>query len=196
MNTANRVLWSVIGGLLVVAGVIGVLASQGWLPGVDQHRLLFARDAGATWDSWGAWAPTLAIAAGAVVVLLGVWLLRAELRVHARPRLPDTSLRTPTGPDSVGGHTRVDTAVLARAMRRDLQADPAIKGAHVRITGHPEHPEVSLRLDVEQGTDLQPIRGHVDRALDRLAATMPGDPTIDQVLVSTAGGRPPGRRVS
>lgn len=195
MNTANRVLWSILGGVLVVAGVLGILASQGWLPGVDQHRLLFASDAGATWNRWGAWAPALAIAAGVVLALLGFWLLRAELRVHARPSLPDTELRTPRGPDGVGGRTQVDTAVLARAMRKDLQSEPSISSAHVRITGRPEHPEVSLRLEVAQGADLHPVHDHVDRALRRLAATMPGAPTLDEVLVSSARGGAPRRRV-
>jgi hypothetical protein len=195
VNTANRVLWGVIGALVALAGVAGILANQGWLPGVDPHRLLFADDAGATWNRWGAWAPILTIAAGVVLALLGAWLLRAELRLHDRPGLPDTTLPAPATAGEAGGRTRVDTAVLARAMRRDLQSDPAIKGAHVRITGRPEHPEVSVRLEVEHGTDLHPVRGHVDRALDRLAATMPGAPTIDQVLVSTAGGRAPRRRV-
>ena len=137
MNTANRVLWSVIGAVLVLAGVVGILASQGWLAGVDQHRLLFAPDAGDTWNRWGNWAPALAIAAGVILALLGLWLLRAELRVHARPSMPDTDLRTPPRPDGVGGRTQVDTSVLARAMRRDLQSDPAISSAHVRITGRP-----------------------------------------------------------
>jgi len=195
VNTKNRVLWSIIGGVLVLAGVVGILVSQGWLPGVDQHRLLFAPDAGDTWNRWGNWAPALAIAAGAIVALLGFWLLRAELRVHARPSMPDTDLRTPRRPDGVGGRTQVDTSVLARAMRRDLQSDPAISSAHVRITGRPEHPEVSLRLEVARGTDLHPVREYVDRALDRLAATMPGAPTIDEVLVSSAGGNAPRRRV-
>jgi len=196
VNTANRVLWGIIGALIALAGVTGILANQGWLPGVDPHRLLVDPDAGATWNRWGTWAPTLTIVVGVVLALLGAWLLRAELRLHDRPRLPDTTLRAATTGDGAGGRTRVDTAVLARAMRRDLQSDPAVKGAHVRITGRPEHPEVSVRLEVEQGTDLQPVRGHVERALDRLAATMPGAPTIDQVLVSTAGGRAPRRRVT
>ncbi len=196
MNTANRVLWSVIGGVLVLAGAAGILASQGWLPGVDQHRLLFTTDAGATWHRWGVWAPILSIAVGVILAFLGFWLLRAELRVHARPSLPDTSLRTPTGAPGAGGRTRVDTSVLARAMRQDLQSDPYIKGAHVRITGKPEHPEVSLRLEVEKDSDLHPVREHVNRALDRLAATMPGTPTIDEVLVSAARGGRPTRRVS
>jgi len=195
VNTANRVLWSIIGGVLVLAGVVGILASQGWLPGVDEHRLLFDPDAGDAWNRWGGWAPALAIAAGVILTVLGFWLLRAELRVHARPSLPDTDLRTPRRPDGVGGRTQVDTAVLARAMRRDLQSDPAINTAHVRITGRPEHPEVSLRLEVAQGTDLHPVRNRVDRALDRLAATMPGAPTIDEVLVSSAGRGAPRRRV-
>jgi len=195
VNTANRVLWSILGGVLVLAGVVGILASQGWLPGVSQHRLLLPSDTGATWNRWGGWAPALAIAAGVVLALLGAWLLRAELRVHARPSLPDTDLRTPRRPDRVGGRTQVDTAVLARAMRRDLQSEPAISSAHVRITGRPEHPEVSLRLEVAQGADLHPVHDHVDRALQRLAATMPGAPTIDEVLVSSARGGAPRRRV-
>lgn len=196
MNTANRVLWCVIGAVLVLAGVFGIVASQGWLPAVDQHGVLLDPDADATWNRWGAWAPTIAIAAGAIVAVLGLMLLRAESRVHARPSLPDTTLRTPAGVNSAGGRTRVDTAVLARAMRKDLQAEPSINRAHVRITGRPESPEVSLRLEVEQGTDLHPVRDHVNRALGRLAATMPGAPTIDEVLVSATRGRPPSRRVT
>lgn len=146
------------------------------------------------------WAPILAIVAGAVVAGLGLWLLRAELRIHARPSMPDTTMpdRTPpaTAPSgTAGGYTRVDTAVLVRAMRKDLQADPRINRAHVRITGRPDHPEVSLRLDVEQGIDLQPVHERVNRTLDRFTAMMPGTPTIDEVLVSSGRGAPAGRRV-
>jgi hypothetical protein len=195
VNTANRVLWSIIGGVLALAGVAGILASQGWLPGVGQHRLLLPDDTGETWNRWGGWAPALAITAGVVLAGLGLLLLRAELRVHPRASLPDLDARTPLEPDGVGGHTRVDTAVLARAMRRDLQSDPSISSAHVRITGRPEQPEVSVRLEVAQGTDLHPVREHVTRALDRLAATMPGAPTIDEVLVSSARGGSSARRV-
>ena len=37
MNTGNRVLWSIIGALLLAAGVVGVLASQGRLSNVDRN---------------------------------------------------------------------------------------------------------------------------------------------------------------
>jgi hypothetical protein len=186
VNTANRVLWIVVGSVLAVAGAVGILASQGRLPGVDAHRVLLSPNAGHTWHRFGAWAPTLAVVAGLVLIVLGWLLLRAELRVHPKPALPDMHLR---GPDPAGypGRTNLETAVLARAMSRDLRSAPQISDAHVRITSGRDRPEVSLRLRVNQGADLNLVSDHVSHALSRLAATMPGEPAIDQVLVSTVG---------
>lgn len=205
MNRANRLLWAAIGVVLLLAGVAAILAGRGRLFGVDPHRVLLDPRAGETWNRWGAWAPIVAIAAGVVLAGLGLWLLRAELRIHERPSLPDIALR-PTQPaddragragherhGAVGGQTRIETAVLARAMRRDLQSDPRINRAHVRISGRPGRPEVSLRLEIDQDTELVRVHERVNRALDRLAATMPGTPIIDEVLVSA--GRATGRRV-
>lgn len=191
MNTANRVLWLVIGAVLALAGILGILANRGWLPGADRTATLFASGAGATWRRYGAWAPALVIAAGVVLVVLGALLLRAELRAHRTRAMKDLTLY-PTGDDQPGptGRTRVDTAVLARAMRQDLQSDPRISSAHVRITGHPDRPEVFLRLEIDQLADLRPVRDRVTHSLDRLAATMPGHPTIHEVLINSSRRAP------
>ena len=189
MNRANRVLWTVIGALLVLAGAAGIAANRGWLPGVDTSRVLFAQDAGHTWHRLGFWAPLLAIVAGVVLAVLGVLLIRAELRLHERPAMTDLTL--PAGTDTgTGGRTEVDTGTLARAMRRDLRSGGGISDARVRITGRPDHPTVSLHLWVDPGLGLAPVHARVQRSLQRLAATRPGEPTVEDVLVTVEDSQP------
>jgi hypothetical protein len=181
------VLWTVIGALLVLAGAAGIAANRGWLPGVDTSRVLFAQDAGHTWHRMGFWAPLLAIVAGVVLAILGILLLRAELRLHERPAMTDLTI--PASPGTAG-RTEVDTGTLARAMRRDLRSGSGISDARVRITGHPDHPAVSLHLWVDPGLGLAPVHARVERSLQRLAATMPGEPKVEDVLVTVSDKQP------
>jgi hypothetical protein len=189
MNRFNRALWTVIGALLVLAGAAGIAANRGWLPGVDTTRVLLSPNAGHNWHRLGFWAPLLAIVAGVILALLGALLIRAELRLHERPAMTDLTIAASAG---TAGRTEVDTGTLARAMRRDLRAGAGISDARVRITGHPDHPSVSLHLWVDQGVGLAPVHARVERSLQRLAATMPGEPKVDDVLV-TVGDKQPAR---
>ena len=80
MNTGNRVLWSIIGALLLAAGVVGVLASQGTFSNVDRNQPLLTTGMIDWWNARSALAAGLTIAAGLLTAVLGFLLLRAQLR--------------------------------------------------------------------------------------------------------------------
>ena len=104
MNTGNRVLWiAILGAVLTAAGVLGILANQGALAGVESTDRLADGDLVSRWHSWGGLATGIAIAAGLLVALLGFLLLRAQLRGRGGASLPDLSMSaTPTAPPASG----------------------------------------------------------------------------------------------
>ena len=95
MNRGNRVLWSVIGLVLLAAGVLGVLASQGWLPGVDPDRPILTSATVRRWNSWGNWAFVGTTALAILLAVLGVLLFSRQLRRGAGVRLRDLLVRGP-----------------------------------------------------------------------------------------------------
>src|SRR5690606_18417281 len=79
-NTANRVIWTIVGVILLALGVLGVLASLDRLPGFDASTPLLSDEVTSTWRSWGAWAPIVSIVVGLLLIGLGILLFRAQIR--------------------------------------------------------------------------------------------------------------------
>ncbi|HEX6871477.1 MAG TPA: hypothetical protein VF163_10305 [Micromonosporaceae bacterium] len=182
MNTANRVLWICVSLVLLAIGVLGILASQGWLDGVDTGTAVLPNSLNARWRDAGFWAPTLAIVVGLVLVALGVLLLWAQFRRRGGSTMPDLDL-----PDG-HGHTRVASRTLVRALSTDLSGDRDIQDAWVRLTGTPDQPRLLLRLLVAPGADLSRVRRYVDTALTRFSTTSGIDPQVADVEVRMSGG--------
>jgi hypothetical protein len=195
VNTANRVLWIVVGLLLLAAGVVGALASQGRLPGVDRGSTLLTPAAGERWRDWGGWAPAASIAAALLLASLGFLLLRAQLRGHAGPDMPDVLLPPrPSGDEAQApggaGRTLVTTPALNRALTRDLQTHRRVRRAAVHLTGKPRRPALLVRLAVAPDADIPELRAYVDQSLGRLTSTSGVHPHLDEVVVSMATQEP------
>ncbi|MPZ27937.1 MAG: hypothetical protein GEV12_16375 [Micromonosporaceae bacterium] len=165
-NAANRTLWTVIGLLLTVAGVAGVLANRGWLPGVDADAPLAWPELREWWQDTDPWGLVVVGLLGLVAAVLGLILLLAELRRRPARALAELRLahRQP-------GSTRVPGGVIGHGLERDLARDPGIRHAAVAVTGAAPGPDLWIQLDVEQRADFAAIREHVDEALDRFSRT-------------------------
>jgi hypothetical protein len=197
VNTVNRVLWIVVGVVLLAAGVVGTLASLGRL-GVDPDTPVLATDAIGRWRQWsGGWVLAVAIAAALLVALLGLLLVRAELRGQAGPTMPDLLLEPqPPAPDAGrtdAGRTVVAATALDHALSRDLQAHRRVRRAAAHLSGKPNAAtQLHVRLAVTPDADLTELQTHLDHALLRLADTSGVRPNRREVVV-TMGGQQPGR---
>ncbi|MFC0531721.1 hypothetical protein [Phytohabitans kaempferiae] len=184
-DAANRALWTVIGLVLLLAGVAGVLAHYDRLPGVTTPSAVLWPALVTGWRDISPWGHILVIVVGLLVALLGLWLARLQLRTtgerglrdltggelkraHASPS-GDTVELQPEQP--VPGETTVRAQALEKALRRDLARQPGIHAAKVDITGAAAHPHLAVRLDLPPDTDLARVRAIADDALSRFATT-------------------------
>ncbi|GAA1742351.1 hypothetical protein [Luedemannella helvata] len=97
MNAGNRALWIVVSLLLIGLGVLGVLAHYGRLPGTDPSLPLLSPDVRDWWNSWDVWATVAAVAVGLILAVLGVMLMRAQLRRRGRADMPDLKMPAERG---------------------------------------------------------------------------------------------------
>jgi hypothetical protein len=185
MTVGNRILWIVIGVLLTAAGVFGVLANLGRLPGLDRDRMLLSAGVAQRWHTWGGWATGAVVLAGLIVALLGFLLLRAQLRGRGGAPMPDLRL----GPDGAG-HTRVSHQALQHALTRDLLGSQYVNKAAVRLVGDSDKPDVLVRLAVGPDTDITRLHAHVSGALDRFETTSGVRPHLRDVVVAMADQQP------
>jgi hypothetical protein len=145
LRTVNRVLFTLIGLILLCAGGIALAQGQGWgvpswWPYSGPDDVLLSKADRVRWkdDDW--WWP-VAITALAVIVVLALWWLLAQLR---RARLSEVEV------DSRDG----DGALLrGRALEGVLEGEAAsldgVARARARLTGRRRNPAARVRLLLE-----------------------------------------------
>lgn len=183
----NRTLWTVIGLVLLAAGVTGLLAGYGVLSFVDRQQVVLPPELIAGWNrNEGRWL-AVTIVGGLLVALLGLLLLRAQFRRRGGPTMPD--LYMPMSPEPAEapqpdrGGTEVASRALHRALQRDFESDQQVRDAAVRLTGPPDHPRLLVRLAVAADTDVARLADHVDRVMHRFTTTSGVQPDLSEVVV-------------
>jgi hypothetical protein len=182
----NRTLWTIIGLVLLAAGVVGLLAGYGALPFVDRQQVLLPPELIDVWNRYRPWSLALTIVAGLLVAVLGLLLLRAQFRRRGGPPMADLYLLPspePTEAPQPEGGTGVASRALHRALQRDLESDQQIRDAAVRLTGPPHHPRLLVRLAVTADADVGRLAGHVDRVMHRFTTTSGVQPDVSEVVV-------------
>jgi hypothetical protein len=195
MNVGNRVLWSIIGLLLLAAGVLGVLANRGWL-GFSRDESMLTANGAQPWRDWPGWLIASVIVAGLLVALLGLMIVRAELRARGGAPMADLALREPAAPPDLtvepapAGKTVISTSALKQSLTRDLERARQVRDAAVNIVGPHGRPQLLVRLSVTQDAELAPLAEHVDRAVARFARTSGLAPEVAEVTVKVADRQP------
>ncbi|MFE2487741.1 alkaline shock response membrane anchor protein AmaP [Streptomyces mirabilis] len=137
----------------------------------------------ARWSGQGWWWPAV-IAELALVVLLALWWLLAQLRQRHPGALPVGGT-----PPQEGGELR-DRA-LSDAITAEAGALPGVEHAAVRITGRPAHPRTRVGLTLTSqaapGTVLDVLCEGPLRTVRRSTGS-PGMPT--EVRLQVAGHKP------
>ncbi len=184
LDRANRLVGTIVGVALVAAGAVGLLRSYGLVfsdEAMDDPVLLQqVRDWVADNDWWFWWAAFLA---ALVLAYLGWRWLRVQL-------LPSPSLGELTVASTDTGRTTLPSRALADAVTQQLEDDPEVTAARVRVVGNEREPTLDVRASVADGADLEAVRyrvegeavGRARTALERpdLTATVRyrlGDPT-------------------
>jgi hypothetical protein len=184
LDRANRLVGTIVGAALVAAGAVGLLRSYGLVfsdEAMDDPVLLQqVRDWVADNDWWFWWAAFLA---ALVLAYLGWRWLRVQL-------LPSPSLGELTVASTDTGRTTLPSRALADAVTQQLEDDPEVTAARVRVVGSEREPTLDVRASVADGADLEAVRyrvegeavGRARTALERpdLTATVRyrlGDPT-------------------
>jgi hypothetical protein len=183
----NRLLWTIIGAVLLAGGLLGLLAGFSVLPTVGSQQTLLTPAMIDAWNRNRTLALTITIVAGAGLALLGILLLRAMLRRRGGALMRDIYIEQPKAdefaPEHLHGSTEVASKALHDAFQEDLETDRQVRRAAVRLTGPTDHPQLLVRLAVTPDADIARLAGHLDQAVDRFATTSGVRPHISDVLV-------------
>ncbi len=189
MVVFNRLLGALIGLLLLAIGVTGLALGSGALGSRFAHTAPLPAAV-----AQHAMAPTdndLIVLAllGLLGLLVGLLLLRADLRAPGQPHMRD--LRYQQSSDEPGrrrGRTAVRTGGLEHGLRQSLGALPDVRWAHAQLAGSPERPDLLIELEVDAEARLSTLKSEVGRAIERFQLTSGRQPST-QVRIRLAPAR-------
>lgn len=154
-GTANRVWLTILGLLCLAAGVWVVLLAAG-VVGVAEDPVLSGPPEAVTGPDY---APVVALIAGLLLGLLGLWWLLAQIprRVAAGQfRLQE---------DAVRGITVCDPSVLASAVQHETDRIPGVVGSTALVRGTAEAPDLTLKVTVNSRADIGEIINRIQGAV-------------------------------
>ncbi len=189
MALFNRLLGALIGLLLLAIGVSGLTLGLGPLGSRFAHTAplpaALAQQAMSPTDN------DLIVLAllGLLALLVGLLLLRAELRAPGQARMRDLRYQQSSAePGRRRGRTGVRTGGLEHGLRQSLGALSDVRWAHARLAGNPERPNLLIELEVDAEAQLSTLKSEVGRAIDRFQLTSGRQPST-QVRIRLAPAR-------
>jgi membrane protein implicated in regulation of membrane protease activity len=196
VNTANRVLWTVLGFLLTAAGAAGLAVSLGWIGGVNSHAPLWLP----RWTTWWhshLWIAILCLTVLAIVaIVVGLGLARRQLRRRAEPTITQLNGDQVSGPAGTRTeHLTIRARGISRGAATDLVRYREVSEASVALTGDPRTPTMDARLEVTPRVKVATLAEHFAASKRRLAATLGSEPQ-PRVLITIAHDGTRTRRVT
>lgn len=170
----NRFLLLVTGVLLLLAGLATLALGQGMLSWWDQAPAADDQLLGS--GSLPPWAPAAVLALSGLVTVCGLWWALAAIPRSHRAR--EFQLHD----DGRQGVTRLDNGALQQAVGESAQQLNGIVGATVRLQGTAHHPDVTIKVDVDERVD---IAATIDRLHSEVLADLETvlEASLDQVRV-------------
>lgn len=157
---AERTLTFLVGLLALLAGAAVLVVSLGWLGTFRAQRPLLDPLAVDWLGREPEIARTVAIVAGMLLFVLGVWWFVRSLRPE---RKPDLELDHEDGNELV-----VTSSAISDAVQADTEAVTGVNKARARIVGEPAAPALRLSIWLREGTDLKAVWEEIDtRVLSR-----------------------------
>ncbi|CAA9225225.1 MAG: hypothetical protein AVDCRST_MAG20-801 [uncultured Acidimicrobiales bacterium] len=177
LDRVNRTVVSLLGLLLLAVGVYGLLRGAGAFGddrAGDRLRTQAMADFVADNDHW-LWA---AVAAVALLIALGalLWLL-AQLR----PSPSLGQLPVVTG-EAAAGRTTLDTSAISAAVTRDIEVDPDVNSARVRVVPVGDAMGLDVRAVVADHGDVHAVRRRIETVVLERARAALGRPDLTATL--------------
>ena len=152
----NRAVLTLLALAAIAVGVWGVGRAAGWFGDRQPDEPLLIPSVADYVARNAHWFWPVAAASAAVIFVLALGWLRAQLRL---PRPASTDLVMSV----TDGQIRVQGDALADALRDDVTTSiESVQRASARVTGDNEELDVDLRVEVEEDTDLNDIRGRIE----------------------------------
>lgn len=186
VDRVNRFLFTVVGLVLVVAGIGALLLGFGVFGTARSELAVLDYQLSANITSWSWFWP---VVAGVSLVLAGFafWWLLGQLSVARVTRLTLAA----TG----GGSTTLAASAITEAVREDALTTPGVERARVRMVRGKTRPDLRLTVWLVEPYDLaetlRALEGHV---LPRAAQALGGAPL--QTFLEMEVGRSTAQRVS
>ncbi|MDQ3752991.1 MAG: alkaline shock response membrane anchor protein AmaP, partial [Actinomycetota bacterium] len=150
-DTLNRTVFTLLGILLVAAGVYGVARGYGAFGSTQaQEPLLTGGITGffGRIDDWF-W-PLMALVALIVAYLAYRWL---KAQLTSAPSVSELDFTR----DPAEGRTTLRASGLTSALSDDLEQDPAVRSANVRMVEDGSRPEVDIDVEVSEDAPLTEV---------------------------------------
>ncbi|MDN3021185.1 alkaline shock response membrane anchor protein AmaP [Streptomyces sp. S.PB5] len=157
LRIVNRVVLGVLGLVLLVLGgsvsAVGLgLDPPSWWIHDGRHDVLLNDTERTRWEAHGWWWPTV-MAVLAVLVLLALWWLTANLRRH---RLTEVLVDTGDGEGALLRGRALEGVLAGEATELE-----GVSHAHVQLTGRRNAPETRVRLLLEPHVDPGTALNHL-----------------------------------
>ncbi len=152
----NRVVLIIVAVAAIAVAVWGVGRASGWFDSRDPDRPLLLPSVSDYVARHAPWFWPFAALAAALMCLLALIWLRAQLRLP-RPASTDLIIHVPDG------EIRVHGDALAEALQNDVTTSiEAAQRASARVAGDHQDLDVDLRVEVEENADLNEVRRHIE----------------------------------
>ncbi len=175
VDRADRLLLGLIGLIAIGLGTVALLEADDRI-GLRQPRSLYADARESAIEHQEIWTGA-AIAAGILLVLLGLWWAWAQVRLRPeRGRLGETVVARQRR-----GQTSIEPAPVARALAADVAALDGVTSASARLVALGELPEVLVSAQLEIDADVPRVRSAIEVPLARMAAAL-GVDAVDAEL--------------
>ena len=171
LDRLNRVIVTVLAVLLIAGGAYGLVRSYNWegVLGDGAERDPVLLDDVRRWFGDNDWVWWLVALGALLVAWIGWRWLRLQL-------LPSPSLSVLRMDSPQGGRTELATAAVAEAIERDLEDDPDVSSARVRVVGDEYAPVLDLRVGVSDRAAATEVRRRIEATvLPRARAALERD---------------------
>ncbi|MEJ2886882.1 alkaline shock response membrane anchor protein AmaP [Actinomycetospora aeridis] len=150
----DRTLTTIVGLVLVAASVLALLVGYGVFGSFRAQRPVVDPIA-VGWVTTHADATRwIAIGAGVLLFLVGLWWTLRSLRPEPRP---DVSLS-----ELPGERLTVEHSAICDAVRHDAEGIDGVSRARVRLVGDPMKPALRIALTLVEGTDVRDVWADLD----------------------------------
>lgn len=177
----DRTVVALLGLLLLAGGVLGLVRSAGGFGRAAADAALVTDGQVSLAERYSPWTWVALAVAGALVALLALRWLMAQLRTDG--------LRTlDLEPDDAHGTTTLQSSAVSTAVREEVEGYRGVSGASASLHDDPHHPRLELRVDVDDRADLVEVRRRVEQeAVAHVRQALELD-TLSTRLVLRPGG--------